>query len=664
MEYFEFPEDLTNFLNDPGIHQVVSLNVSDKQIISRIYANSIVLSCHSDVFKSLILDGEEEIFLGELRLSSYTKQAVKLSIEFMYGNRFAVSEAAPYCLLQMHKFAKVWSIASLQRACLDRVINDLFDDPTTVFTYYKARRKLDWSKEEIMEQLLESIEHNADFLIEAIIKGDQRQVKNIDGFLRKELIKSSKTANCGKFLILLLEDRANERFVLNNIKLIPEKTAFTNYSEFLLFRMKFSASETKLDQIGRFYKNNQADHQSQDFNKENKGDPNQEYVKFPLELSSESTVGRTGAKNVKHQTREDNSPLRSKSNHHQLSYHYSNADDNHSNLTNKEVVKENWEDDSFEEHDSQCYHKYDPKGEGLSKGEECIQKRAPRFVGKRPADLLNFTNNEVVKENWEDDSFEEYDSQCHSESVDGREGVSTVREDSPDLRNCTERERDFFLRFSHNNSLEKILSSSLKYNFFTRLEILGLKLSQGTKYSVSKLVSALTPFLEDPKMPSCMLEDFKELALKSIVGTVDRRFLAEKFKEFTEKERMQTTAITLTYSCTEFLKKLMSKGKLRIRMPPFKELIVDFSSDNYVKFFANPPTYENSIIHSYMLRLYDDECSILTYVPILLLKSDEIRRLFETGKSAKYGFVKIVIVLSESIPANDIFYEGVLVNNS
>ena len=508
MEYFEFPQDLSNFLNDPGIHQVVSLNVSDKQIISRIYANSIVLSCHSEVFKSLILDGEEEIFLGELRLCSYTKRAVKLSIEFMYGNRFAVSEAAPNCLLQMHKFAKAWSIPSLQRACLDRVENDLSYDPTMVFTYYNTRySKLDRSKTEIMEHLLESIEHNADFLIETIIKGDQWQVKNIDGFLRKELIKSCKTANCGKFLMLLLEDKANKNFVLKNIKLIPEKTAFTNYSEFLSFRMKFSASETKLDQIGRYYKNNQVDHRkllSQDFNKENHSGPNQEFVKFPRESFYESTVGRrTGAINVENKIWEDNSPLRSRSNLNQSSYHYVKADDNHSNLTSKVVVKENWEVDSFEEHDPLFYHEFGNKGEILSKGEECIKKRAPRFAGNRPADLLNFTNKEVVKENWEDESFED------NESDDGGEGVSTVSEESPDLRNCSERERDFFLRFSNDNSLENILSSSLKYSLFTRLEILGLKLSQGTKYGVSKLISALSPFLEDPKMPLCMLEDLK-----------------------------------------------------------------------------------------------------------------------------------------------------------
>ena len=192
--------------------------------------------------------------------------------------------------------------------------------------------------------------------------------------------------------------------------------------------------------------------------------------------------------------------------------------------------------------------------------------------------------------------------------------------------------------------------------------MLGLKLNNETKYGVSKLISTLTPFFEDPRTPTCMLEDFEKLAIKSVLG--NQEVLSQKLKELSKKQRKPTTVITQTFPCTLFLESVRSKGQISLCKGPFKELIVDFSSGSYVKFSANPSKYKNYILHSYVLRLYDDGYSIITYVPILLLKVNDIQYLFETGKSSKFCSVRIVVVLSESIPANDGFYKAALVCNT
>ena len=710
MDYFEFPKDLTNFLTDPDIHQVVSLYVyvSKDQIKSRIYANSIVLACHSEVFRNLIMDGEEEIFLGDLKNRSPQKRVIKLSIDFMYGNRSAVSKANRKWLVEMYKFAKVWSIPSLQRACIQCVTEDITCDPTMTLNYYKKLGRFDWSSKEILEQLvLESIRNNSDVLIEFIMNCGNAKVKKMDDLLKKELIKSSKNTNCGKFLVFLLENNDDKKFVLENIASIPE-TAFSNYSDFLSFKKKFPPSETKLNDIASFYKNHQAD-PSTSFCREDKieyAEDRDLEIKFQQDPCDEETKGsRTSTKDFGNEKGEENRSIKYKlSNPDQPLFYHFRIDGSRQGMqkrvhcfprnrpadilkhSNKDMVKDNWEDDSFEDSDSQFDGEVQNSIESAS--------TSVHIENNDPKNVLN--NHIIASKNWEESISQFYDK-AHDWGVSTSKDVQIVSKKeiqsllrtpnkmtslksfirtsrnyglftrldmlstSKDVQIVSEKEIQTLLRTPNMMSLKSLIKTSRNYSLFTRLDMMGLKLNNETKYGVPKLISTLSPFFEDPRTPSCMLEDFEKLAIKSVLGNQET-VLSQKLKELSKKQRKPTTVITQTFPCTLFFESVRSKGQISICKDPFKELIVDFS-DNHVKFSANPSKYENYILHSYVLRLYDDGCSIFNYVPILLFKVNDIQYHFETGKSSKYGSVKIVVVLSESTPANDEFYEGALVRN-
>ena len=656
--FYGLPKNLVNFFRNEEIPETVTIYITKSaqsfksdggkgKMVKRFSCSSIILAIHSERFKRIVSSGTNEIFL-ECFESPSEINAVKHIFEFMYGDRSAVNRVSDISVVC--KFAHIWEVPSLWLACIDHIKSSLSSDPIKLFDYYKMHDTLTQSYnqlDELWREFNRVAQENADILIRYIMSA--KGPKEVDFRILKELIENSKTAICGEYVSLLVKrGGVLKTFLKENLHLIPVTTAFANEKELHEFKKLFNLSEWP-ELIPLIIKYEQKIGKYEPF--------------VPVRVNNHSKVKKSKQRKKRSKPKNLNDLVESS----KPFPNCSNTDITTSTLKNF--------------------------------GEEFMQERAPCFSGKRLVELLDCSKKEAVKDNWEDDSFDEADSLFSREAQDSiespsdsfniksndpknvlnkhiissqnwEESISQFHDEAHDWGDSTSTDFQILirgeifllLRNPDNMSLKKLIRSSQKYSLFTRLEMLGLKLNNETKYGVSKLISTLSPFFEDPRTPSCMLEDFEKLAIKSVLG--NQEVLSQKLKELSKKQRKPTTVISQAFPCTVFFESVRSKGQISISSGPFKELLVDFSSGSYVKFSANPSKYENYILHSYVLRLYDDGCSIFTYVPIMLLKVNDIQYLFETGKGSKYGSVRIVVVLSESIPANDGFYEGALVCNT
>ena len=249
MVFFGLPKNLVNFFTDFEIPQIVFLKLlspdeeftEDTIPVQQFICNSVILAIHSEKFRKIICNGSVEIYLYR----TCDTDTVRNCIEFMYGNRSIVRHADD--IISMLKFADVWDIPSLWLACLEQIKAELSDDANKIFEFYSLYDDIaskDWQQDLLSRELNKTSRKHADSLIQHLI-GQPCLLGGIDHQILESLIKSSKTAACGKLVTLLLGSRDKHlmNLVLMNLQAIPAATAFENESEFLSFKSQLSASD-------------------------------------------------------------------------------------------------------------------------------------------------------------------------------------------------------------------------------------------------------------------------------------------------------------------------------------------------------------------------------------------------------------------------------------
>ena len=248
--FFGLPKNLVDFFRNFEIPQIIVINLVSEEspssgvekTVQRFICNSVILAIHSEKFQKIIAAGTDEI-----NLKSFSNpggvEVVRHCIEFMYGERLAVHRVDD--VIGMCKFADIWEISSLWVACLKRISFDLSVRPFTLFYYCELLSivtEQNWQHDELWREFDKTARENADRLIEHVM--GLPDLQDIDDRICRGLIKNSKTAVCGAFIMSLLKNGdSSKKFVVQNIQLIPVATAFADEDQFLLFKNLFLPSE-------------------------------------------------------------------------------------------------------------------------------------------------------------------------------------------------------------------------------------------------------------------------------------------------------------------------------------------------------------------------------------------------------------------------------------
>ena len=377
--FYGLPKNLVNFFRNEKIPETVTIYItksaqsfeSDRgkgKMGKRFSCSSIILAIHSERFKRIISSGTSEIFL-ECFESPSEINAVKHIFEFMYGDRSAVNRAGDISVV--FKFAQIWEVPSLWLACIDHIKSSLSSDPIKLFDYYKQLVMLTQSYEQLDElwrEFNKVAQENADILIRYIMSA--KGPKEVDFRILKELIENSKTAICGEYVSSLVKRGGDfKTFLMQNLHLIPVTTAFANEKELHEFKKLFNFSEWP-ELIPLIIKYEE---------KIGKHEPSVPVNNHSKVKKSKQKKKRGKPKNLHNLVTKSSKPF--------------------PNCSNKDITTSTLK--NF--------------------GEEFMQDRAPCFSGNRLVELIDCSKKEAVKENWEDDSFDESDSHFNREAQDSIE---------------------------------------------------------------------------------------------------------------------------------------------------------------------------------------------------------------------------------------------------
>ena len=249
--FYGLPKNLVYFFRNEDIPHTVTIYITNSEapksdcgkskIVKEFLCSSIILAIHSERFQRIISTGNGEIYL-ECFQSPSEIEAVKHSLEFMYGDRSAVRRADD--ISAVCKFSEIWDIQSLWLCCLAHMKACLSYDPLKLFDYYKILgvvSERNWRRDELWREFDKVARENADILIQYVI--DERGAEVFDERICKGLIKNSKTIKCGKYISLLVKRGGDsKKFLMDNMDLIPVNTAFANGTEFRKFEKLFKSS--------------------------------------------------------------------------------------------------------------------------------------------------------------------------------------------------------------------------------------------------------------------------------------------------------------------------------------------------------------------------------------------------------------------------------------
>ena len=127
-------KNLTRYFTDFDIPQIVILHLgspgSEDSLATKFICNSVILAIHSEKFENLLSAGSSDIYLEGF--DSQT-DVVRKSIEYMYGNHPVIDEQVE--IIDIMKFATVWSISSLSELCLATIDTKINTNPLELIDF-------------------------------------------------------------------------------------------------------------------------------------------------------------------------------------------------------------------------------------------------------------------------------------------------------------------------------------------------------------------------------------------------------------------------------------------------------------------------------------------------------------------------------------------------
>ena len=232
-------KNLTKYFTDFDIPQIVILYLgspgSKDTLATKFICNSVILAIHSEKFESLLSAGSSDIYLEGF--SSQT-DVVRKSIEYMYGNHPVIDEQVE--IIDIMKFATVWSISSLSELCLATIETKINTNPLELIDFLPSLDFLtDKSKLYLktMTTFKNVIKIHADKFIDLFVK-DKALLETLMGRLNlfQTLIENSYSPQCVIFMTSLLSaSERSKRAVLKSLHLIQVDSIFSGAISFAMF---------------------------------------------------------------------------------------------------------------------------------------------------------------------------------------------------------------------------------------------------------------------------------------------------------------------------------------------------------------------------------------------------------------------------------------------
>ena len=200
-------KNLTKYFTDFDIPQIVILHLgspgSEDSLATKFICNSIILAIHSEKFENLVSAVSSDIYLEGF--SSQT-DVVRKSIEYMYGNHPIIDDQVE--IIDVMKFATVWSISSLSELCLATIETKINTNPLELIDFLPL---LDLLTDETklylktMTTFKNVIKIHADKFIDLFVK-DKALQETLTGRLHlfQTLIENSYSPQCVIFMTYLL----------------------------------------------------------------------------------------------------------------------------------------------------------------------------------------------------------------------------------------------------------------------------------------------------------------------------------------------------------------------------------------------------------------------------------------------------------------------------
>ena len=230
-------KNLMKYFTDFDIPQIVILHLkspgSVNSFAQKFICNSVILAFHSEKFDKLILAGSTTIYV-----EGFNPHTVRKSLEYMYGNNPVIDKHVE--IINILKFATVWSISSLCEVCLAKIDTKVNANPLEIVDYLPI---LDLSTDEskryldTMTVFKNIIKMHADELIDLFVK-DKAYLETLTGRLSlfQTLIGKSKSPQCVIFLTSLLSaSERSKRAVLNSLHHIRVDSKFSGAKSFATF---------------------------------------------------------------------------------------------------------------------------------------------------------------------------------------------------------------------------------------------------------------------------------------------------------------------------------------------------------------------------------------------------------------------------------------------
>ena len=232
-------KNLTKYFTDFDIPQIVILHLgspgSEDSLATKFICNSVILAVHSDKFESILSAGSSDIYLEGFDLQTHV---VRKSIEYMYGNHPLIDEQVE--IIDIMKFANIWSISSLSELCLATIETKINTNPLELIDFLPL---LDLLTDETklylktMTTFKNVIKIHADKFIDLFVK-DKALLETLTGRLNlfQTLIENSYSPQCVIFMTSLLSaSEQSKRAVLKSLLHIRVDSIFSGVYSFAIF---------------------------------------------------------------------------------------------------------------------------------------------------------------------------------------------------------------------------------------------------------------------------------------------------------------------------------------------------------------------------------------------------------------------------------------------